>query len=738
MYRFQVSAHTNMGESIALLGSTAELGSWSISNCIPLQTKSDRYPLWWADVDIPYTDSKIEYKYLKFSAEGEVIWESLGNDNRWIPLEKEAKEATLIVEDGWFGHLQPYPYGYWEKPLIQNPPLKDKNGLRILVIGSSVAMGCSAWLLKGWAELLKETLAEKYGHQLINVSELGASVSTTIKRFESVVIPQKPDIVIIALSLGNEGFAYCQPHERKALQQRFESGLQRLIQMTKEIGAIPMLGSVYPHGEYSAEHNWFLYDTHSRMLSWDVPVLDWLTELNDGNGRFAEGLSFDVAHPNSEGHRVMFSAINVPIFDLNKEEAGKKKLSLKPIDVCLFDDQKGFKIAWREKNNSLLFTNNSKVDFQINPYRLELQDCLQNNQLLEKGIYLANTRRVANFSLWLGEKKTIDTIVNIPPSHALEYLPLSAFFSPDKSEVLFYDGSLGILKIDENNLYLINESEHEYNVQPMWKEVSEALRDMKQGVYDDLLHPDIPFRRMMLGETGLESRIKVPPKSALPFQYKCPLSELKRIAILPLGDRCAVRMLLHKIQYDGPAYPFDLTRTTNLSDVADIIDTGFEDMWNPEYLHYNDEHGRIYHSKWTGLSFAHEVENTDDPINDMTPVFKRMKKRYQGRSHRFWATIDKCDEVLFIRTGRADREQVIDIMGKLKEKCQGKTFRLLIMSEQDSQEFSDLEGVLHENIYYNPDWMYDNHDYWWECSQKMRSLLDSLGVTSKNLFWCTI
>ena len=328
MYRFQVSAHTNMGESIALLGSTAELGCWNINNCIPLQTKSDRYPLWWADVDIPYTDSKIEYKYLKFSAEGEVIWESLGNDNRWIPLEKEAKEATLIVEDGWFGHLQPYPYGYWEKPLIQNPPLKDKNGLRILVIGSSVAMGCSAWLLKGWAELLKETLAEKYGHQLINVSELGASVSTTIKRFESVVIPQKPDIVIIALSLGNEGFAYCQPHERKALQQRFESGLQRLIQMTKEIGAIPMLGSVYPHGEYSAEHNWFLYDTHSRMLSWDVPVLDWLTELNDGNGRFAEGLSFDVAHPNSEGHRVMFSAINLPIFDLNKEEAGKKNYLL--------------------------------------------------------------------------------------------------------------------------------------------------------------------------------------------------------------------------------------------------------------------------------------------------------------------------------------------------------------------------------------------------------------------------
>lgn len=738
MYRFQVTAQTKMGESIALLGSIPQLGEWHISNRILLQTSGERYPLWWVDVDIPYSDSKIEYKYLKLSAEGEVIWESWGNENRWIPLEKEAQENTLIVEDGWFGHLQPYPYGYWEKPLIQNPPLQTKDGLRVLVIGSSVAMGCSAWLLKGWAELLRESLAEKYGHQLINVSELGANVTTTMRRFESVVIPQKPDIVIIALSLGNEGFAYCQPYERKALQQRFESGLQRLIQMTRDIGAIPMLGSVYPHGDYSAEHNWFLYDTHNRMLTWGVPVLDWLTELNDGNGRFANGLSFDVAHPNSEGQRVMFSAINLSLFALDKEEVRKKKISFKPVDVCLYDDHKGFKIAYREKNQSLLFTNDSKTDFQVNPYRWELQNCLRDNPLLTKGIYLANRKRVVNFSVWVGEDKTIETIINIPPCHTLEYLPLSAFFSPDQSEILFSDGSFAILKIDENNLYLVNESEYEYNVQPMWKEVSLALQGMKQGVYDDLLNPDIPFRRLMMGETGLESRVKVPPKSALPFQYQYPLSELKRIAILPLGDRCAVRMLLHKINYDGPAYPFDLTRTTNLSDVADIIDTGFEDMWNPEYLHYNHEQGRIYHRKWTGLSFAHEVEDTDDPINDMTPVFARMKKRYQGRAHRFWATIAKCDEVLFIRTGRCDRHQVIDIMEKLKQRCLGKPFRLLIMAEQDPNDFAGLEGVIHENVYYNPDWMYDNHDYWWECSQKMRSLLDSLGVTSKNLFWCTV
>lgn len=65
------------------------------------------------------------------------------------------------------------------------------------------------------------------------------------------------------------------------------------------------------------------------------------------------------------------------------------------------------------------------------------------------------------------------------------------------------------------------------------------------------------------------------------------------------------------MEYDGPAFPFDLTRTTNIADVADAIKHGFDDMWNPALLHYSADAGRIYHSKWSGLSFAHEVEETE-------------------------------------------------------------------------------------------------------------------------------
>ncbi|WP_407897486.1 hypothetical protein [Scytonema sp. NUACC26] len=76
------------------------------------------------------------------------------------------------------------------------------------------------------------------------------------------------------------------------------------------------------------------------------------------------------------------------------------------------------------------------------------------------------------------------------------------------------------------------------------------------------------------------------------------------------------RGLLRKKQHtnDGPAFPFDLTRTTNIADIADIIENRFYDMWNPRFLHYNPDANRIYHSKWTGLSFAHEVEDTDNPF----------------------------------------------------------------------------------------------------------------------------
>lgn len=744
MYQFQVSAYTQTGESIALVGSTPELGLWDISRCIHLRTSSDRYPLWRTDKEIDIQPSlksgvrqRVEYKYVRLDARGNGRWEALG-PNRWVPINPDEQSSTIVVDDGVFGYLQPYPFGYIQEPVVKIPLDEGFEGLKIVVIGSSVALGHKAWLLRGWVWLLEQALQQKYGHKIVNVSEAGVNVSKTIARFASVVAPEKPDVVIIALSLGNERLAYCPPHERKAIQRRFESGLQQLVTMTRALGARPILGGVYPNGDYSPEHYWLLKDTHNRMLNWDVPILDWLAAVDNRQGRWREGISFDPAHPNTIGHSLMYEAINLHLFQIDKDELAKELQRFwQPNEIPIYLDNAGFYVCACIEEKRLRIRNPSKYSYTIAPYWQELQTALQSKAGLLPGIYIAKNAQKGTLPFFaLQEDGAIATTVEIPPGADLEYSAAFNLFAPNNSQVLFYDGHLGILQNDEHHLWVINESDNEYNIQPMWQEVSKALKAMPSGVYEDPLYPDAPFRTMMIGNDGLESRVKAPPQSAVLFQYKCKLSDISRVGIIPLGDRCAVRMMLYKMEYDGPAFPFDLTRTTNIADVADMIENGFYDMWNPSFLHYNLDAARIYHSKWTGLSFAHEVEDTDNPLNDMSPVHERMRVRYTARSQRFWYTIENCDKALFVRTGISDRDGVIDLINKLEKQCQGKPFQLLLLSPQASDEFLDLPKVLHYNVEFNPDHMYDDLGHWMYCTEVMRQILESLGVSSKNLFWC--
>ncbi len=745
MYRFQINAPTQVGESIGLIGSTPELGEWDVTKYVPLQTSPDRYPLWWADLHIDRLhgtsaisdpENKLEYKYIRLNADGSVEWEGWGW-NRWVPIETDLP-ATVTIDDGQFGRIQPWPYGYFQTPVAKMPLPQGAQGLKIAVLGSSVALGCSAWLLRGWAWHLEQTLHQQGGHQLVNLSELGASVSTTIARFQQVVAPQQPDIVIISLSLGNEGLAYCPPHQRRAVQRRFESGLQQLVKMTQDLGARPMLGGVYPHGDYTPEQAWLLQDTHDRMLSWGVPVFDWLAALGDGNGRWKVGAELDLAHPNTEGHRLMYEAIDLNLFAIDKAQFTREKQHPRPIDeVSIYRNNRGLQVFSYPAQKRLRAVNASQQAYTIAPDWEELQAAIQSKAALLPGIYIAQNPPLGTHpSFAVRSDGSIETPVLIPPATELDYCSAFDLFAPNVSDVLFYDGQLALLKESDRALRMINEADCEYNVHPMWKEVRSALKAMPPGVYEDRLHPDVPFRTTIVGKDGLESRVKVPAKSSILFEYQCSLSERSRIALIPLGDRCAMRMMLYKMEYDGPAFPFDLTRTTNLGDIADIIATGFEDMWNPALLDYNAIEKRIYHRKWSGLSFAHEVEDTEDPVNDMSPVYGRMYVRYKARSDRFWYTIEHCDRLLFLRTGGTNRDSVLDLVDKLEAKCHGKPFNVLLASPQPSEEFTDIPHVLHYNLFFDPDRMYADVGHWLDCTKAMQTILESLGVSSKNLFWC--
>jgi hypothetical protein len=759
MYRFQVKAPTQDGEMIGIVGSIPQLGSWDVKKYLPLNTSSARNPIWTADIVIDPTtlpnfqdqiEYKIEYKYVRITANNEVQWESDLEKNRWIPIDPEYIESTtstIIVDDGAFGYVDLFPYGYLEKAIASIPDVSNSDvsntssGIKVLVLGSSVAMGCSAWLLKGWACRLGQALQEKYGHILVNRSQLGANVSSTIERFASVVVPEKPDIVIISLSLGNEGIAYSRPHDRRAVQRRFESGLLQLIKMTQDLGAIPIIGGLYPNGDYNAEHNWLLRDTHHRMLGWGIPIINWLDALDNGYGGWKSVLSFDVAHPNTSGHRVMFAAIDLELFRITREHPLQSQRSSLPsqkiAEVSIYEDKYGFKVFADPEAPTLRIINKSEHSYNITPTWVELQAALKSKSELISGTYISKNDELGIVPLLtIGVNGSIENTVTIPVGADLQYYSALKFFAPQNSEILYYDGYLGILKEGDHAIRIVNESNEEYNIHPMWKEMRAAFTSMPAAVYHDPVNPEAPFRTMIIGHRGLESRVKAPAKSTILLKYKCQLSELNRIAILPLGDRCAARMLLYKMEYDGPAFPFDLARSTNLGDVTDLVVNDFQDMWNPEYLHYNSEERRIYHSKWSGLSFAHEVEDSDDPINSMQPIHERMRVRYSARAKRFLYTLKHSDGILFVRTGVTNRDYILDLIEKLRTKCVAKPFRVLLISKQTSDEFAGIPHLLHYDLHFSPDWMYDNLDYWMECTQKMKEILESLGISSQNLFWC--
>lgn len=752
-YRFKVQAQTQPGEFIEILGSAPELGGWDITRAVKLRTQAAPselggvcYPSWWVDVELEPGSEPIDYKYVYCDAAGYRTWEGWGS-NRWVP--RSPGTPDLIVEDGWYGQIQPWPYAYWQTPPTPELGPLGPGGMKIVVYGSSVAMGASAWLLDGWASQVGAVLNQRYGHQLVNRSVLGANVGSAIAQFPQLVTPECPDIVIIALSLGNEGLATSSPHQFRAIQRRFESGLQHLLQLTRQIGAYPILGGLYPHNHYTPEQTAILRDTQRRMLTWGVPVLNWLDGLDDGQGHWRDGLWFDPAHPNSAGHRRMAEqalgqidqADLQDVHSLNWLSFSRDRFTLvrqqQATSRIAFQDAAGFSLSLNSQDQSLQIHNPTAHPYRIVSYWDELHQALDQAPL-QPGLYLTPGPITAPCppSLAVNAQGRIETLVDIPPATRLVYQAITQRFGPTAPPALFYDGQIGILREDEHTLVVLNESDHEYNIHPMWREVRSALKAMPSGVYHDPQAPDAPFRTLMIGPQGLESRVRVAARSALRLHYRCALSEVSRVGIIPLGDRCAVRMLLYKLGYDGPAFPFDLTRTTNLGDVADIINSGFSDMWNPSLLHYNADEKRIYHGKWSGLSFAHEVEDDEDPIYNMYPIHERMRTRYSARAQRFWYTLNHADKLLFARTGGTHRGYVENLLHSLENHCQGKPFQVLILSPQDSAEFAGLANVTHVDVMFNPDHMYADDDHWNHCSRLMLEILNSLGISSQNLFWC--
>ncbi len=188
---------------------------------------------------------------------------------------------------------------------------------KIIVFGSSVASGWISSLNEqydmqnGWAYRLERFLKDK-DYQVINKSIPGDNTDSALKRFEEAVIQEKPDILIISLSLSNEGLG---TKPEKEVIDSFINNLNKMIAKAEEKQIKVIIGSCYANNEYSKEDFEAIKKTNIQIQSLRKPVINLLGNFSDINGHFPENHSFDGLHPDNFGHEEMFFGIVPGLFD---------------------------------------------------------------------------------------------------------------------------------------------------------------------------------------------------------------------------------------------------------------------------------------------------------------------------------------------------------------------------------------------------------------------------------------
>jgi glucoamylase len=96
---FKEYATTTYGESISIVGSIAQLGSWNTNNAVALsaQNYTSSNNLWFVEISLPAGNS-FQYKYIRKQSNGSVQWESDPNRSYTVPANCKGQATE---SDSW-------------------------------------------------------------------------------------------------------------------------------------------------------------------------------------------------------------------------------------------------------------------------------------------------------------------------------------------------------------------------------------------------------------------------------------------------------------------------------------------------------------------------------------------------------------------------------------------------------------------------------------------------------------
>lgn len=197
---------------------------------------------------------------------------------------------------------------------------------KIVVLGSSVAAGTGASTQsEAWAYRFKTLMetqtpivpgsAAKW--QVANASIGGDTTPKVLARFQNDLVNAYPDadIVIIGLSLANEGLVGASGAGAQAVYDSFKAGLAQIISQCREKGYYPVISLVYPNDNYTAEQYALVKKMNVLLNTWEIPSVNFLGTTDNNSGRWAAGYVADAYHPNSAGHAELYSAVVPSLFE---------------------------------------------------------------------------------------------------------------------------------------------------------------------------------------------------------------------------------------------------------------------------------------------------------------------------------------------------------------------------------------------------------------------------------------
>lgn len=195
------------------------------------------------------------------------------------------------------------------------PPTLDS--LKLVYMGSSVPAGVGAIDQHGYTALYSDLLAKRAAAGIglpwktANISISGNNTIAVMKRFDADLLPQHAKYVVFALALGNEGIK----EKGQPIFEQFKTNLVALIERARAHGMVPIITNGYTRNDYGPEQYAFTRRMNLQIHGWNVPSVNLLGAIDDGQGRWTTGYWFDALHPNDRGHAEMAHTIVPSLFD---------------------------------------------------------------------------------------------------------------------------------------------------------------------------------------------------------------------------------------------------------------------------------------------------------------------------------------------------------------------------------------------------------------------------------------